>query len=159
MCLIPNCSPLAEINRTERARISPLILGSSSVATVHHSSQGQIFGAVCPPDMISLRRRTDAAPPTTRIIILRARRPCPYTDSPARGDLSQDPVGERLDRQHLMLLAPAPPNVYRLAYNLQIPDDKQVRDLLPGVVPDLLLHAVQRAVHLDPQALVGEILL
>jgi hypothetical protein len=30
---------LAEINRTERARISPLILGSASVATVHHSSQ------------------------------------------------------------------------------------------------------------------------
>src|ERR687893_2287523 len=50
MCFIPSCSPLAEIKRTERARIWPLILGSSSVATVHHSSQKRNFGAVCPSD-------------------------------------------------------------------------------------------------------------
>src|SRR3712207_2797228 len=110
MCLIPNCSPLAEINRTERARISPLILGSSSVATVHHSSQRQIFGAVCPPDMISLRRRTDAAPPTTRSNYTARPPPVSIHHLLACGDLSQDPICERPDRRHLLLLAPAPPN-------------------------------------------------
>ena len=79
MCLIPSCSPLSEIRRTERALIWSLILGSSSVATVHHSSQKQIFGAVCPPDMILLRRRTDAGPQLQVVIILRVRHPCPYT--------------------------------------------------------------------------------
>src|SRR3712207_2044006 len=78
MCFIPSCSPLAEINRTERARISPLILGSSSVATVHHSSQKQTFGAVCPTDAILVKASNERGPQLPQTIILRARRPCPY---------------------------------------------------------------------------------
>src|ERR671915_851035 len=87
MCLIPSCSPLAEINRTERARISPLILGSSSVATVHHSSQRQIFGAVCPPDDILAKASNGRAPQLPQVIILRVRCPCPYRITRARRPL------------------------------------------------------------------------
>src|SRR5918992_2812152 len=78
MCFIPNCSPLAEINRTERARISPLILGSASVATVHHSSQEQIFGAFCLPDDKITKASNGRGPQLPLVIILRPRHPCPY---------------------------------------------------------------------------------
>src|SRR3712207_8480942 len=36
---------------------------------------------------------------------------------------------------------------------------EEVGDLLPGVVPDLLLHAVLRVVHLDPEIPLCELLL
>src|SRR5215210_9299903 len=63
MCLMPSCSPSAEIKRTSRARIWPFIRGSSSVATAHHSSRNRVFGAVRPPRTINLLvRRTDADP-------------------------------------------------------------------------------------------------
>jgi hypothetical protein len=39
-----------------------LILGSSSVATVHHSSQKQIFGAVCPPNDILAKASNGRGP-------------------------------------------------------------------------------------------------
>src|SRR5919199_3103614 len=152
MCFIPSCSPLAEINRTERARISPLILGSSSVATVHHSSQKQTFGAVCPTDLtLSPRRRTDADPNyRTQLYSEPAARV--HTDSLARRGLSQDLIGERLERRRPLLLVAAPAHVDRALADFGVADDEKVGDLLAGVLPDLLLHAAGRAVHSNAQA-------
>src|SRR3712207_6934697 len=49
------------------------------------------------------------------------------------------------------LLAPRA-DVDRSLPRLRVPDDEQVRHFLPGVLPDLLLHAVRGVVHLDPRS-------
>src|ERR671932_1681524 len=62
MCLIPSCSPLSEMRRTERVLIWSFILGSSSAATVHHSFQNRTCGAIEPLKRVCQKHRADADP-------------------------------------------------------------------------------------------------
>src|SRR5919112_1706971 len=50
-------------------------------------------------------------------------------------------------------LLPTLAYVHRPFHLLGVPHDEEVWHLLPGVLPDLLLHAHRRVVHLDPQTL------
>src|SRR5918997_2705247 len=70
----------------------------------------------------------------------------------SRTHLLRDGAHEGVDGYLLLpLLSPAA-HVDRPGLGLAIPDDQEVGDLLPGVLPDLLLHAVLRVVDLDPYA-------
>src|SRR5919202_3601647 len=80
---MPSCSPLSEIRRTERALIWPLILVSSSAATLNHSFRYGLCGTVEPPNVASRKKhQTDTAPthvthytpastPSSRLTVLR----------------------------------------------------------------------------------------
>src|ERR671916_1860176 len=119
ICFIPNCSPVAEIRRTSRARIWPLILGSSSVATVHHSSQKTRFrGRSSVSNENLLVRRTDADPQLP-IRLYSAPAACVYTDLLARAHLAEDPRRELLQRRFLLLLLAAAAHVDRPALGLR----------------------------------------
>ncbi|CAA9447008.1 MAG: hypothetical protein AVDCRST_MAG37-1929 [uncultured Rubrobacteraceae bacterium] len=60
---------MSEIRRTERALIWPLILGSSSVATVHHSFQYRLYGAAKPTKMVLLEISSGHGPQPSFFII------------------------------------------------------------------------------------------
>src|ERR671916_2242034 len=158
ICFIPSCSPVAEIRRTSRARIWPLILGSSSVATVHHSSQKTLSGpVVCP--RLKFARASDGRGPQLLPGLYSQPGARVYTELLARAHLSQDPAGEVFERCLLLLFLATPAHVDCPPFGLRVSDDEQVRNLLAGVLPDLLLHAVLRVIHLDPDARAGERLL
>src|SRR5918993_507989 len=153
MCLIPSCSPVSEIKRTERALICPLILGSSSVATLHHSFRFRYPGAVEPPTLVS-ETSSDHRPQTTPLIV-----PLPLSVRNTRRDLGPHPGGELPDLQGLLRLLASRAHVDRPRLGLPVPDYEQIRHLLAGVFADLFLHAVGRVVHLDAEPLAREPLL
>src|SRR5215210_3512010 len=142
MCLIPSCSPLSEMRRTERALIWPLILVSSSAATLHHSFQYGLCGAVEPRTTASqTKHRKRTRTPTHAIYYTPT--PLPSSRLVTRRDLRAHAPRELFDPHGLLCLLAALADVHRPLPLLCIPDDEEVRHLLPGVLPDLLLHAVR----------------
>src|SRR5215204_3687133 len=74
----------------------------------------------------------------------------PRIASSARANFLEQPLGEGSKVHLLLLFLAAAAHVDGALLGLPITDDEEVGDLLPGVLPDLLLHAVLRVVHLDP---------
>src|ERR671916_3132465 len=70
----------------------------------------------------------------------------------SRTHLLRDGAHEGVDGYLLLLLLSPAAHVDRPGLGLVVPDDEEVGDLLPGVLPNLLLHAVLGVVDLDPDA-------
>src|SRR5918997_6558930 len=145
------------MRRTERALIWPLILGSSSAATAHHSFRCRLTRAVEPRRTASKEKhRADVGPYVradyTSVLLAPSIRSVRY-------NLFTHPPRELFELYGLLGFLSALANVHRSLLRLPIADDKKIRHLLPGILPDLLLHAHRGVVDFDPKTLRLQLLL